>query len=209
MKMSGSDTLTMKHNRFPTDLKKLISAGVWLIASSLCACASAPARSTDEDLSRFTPGRWLQLQTNIRPDSRGYVSALNYQTQKFIPRCTEVLITSLDAQQMAFKTSDGEEYVWKFEERISEPPLRHLARLFVPVCDHRKLSEEDLAGIKVGKGKKGMTRWGIFFAMGYPPDDLTPDADADQWTYWKYKNITMTLRFDRNGVVTGFGKSEH
>ena len=70
--------------------------------------------------------------------------------------------------------------------------------MFAQNCDKEKiaqLSEIDQEGIKDGVVKKGMTKEGVVYAVGYPPTHKTPTLDSDQWIYWKNRFGKMRVQF--------------
>ena len=172
------------------------------VLTLLCAagCAESFSQGADPGGPLFAPGRWLALRTNLHPSERGIISAMNYQPQAVLPVCTEVFVTDINDKEMTFQVGE-KSYVWQFDERIREDPLRHLAHFFAPQCERRSLSQLDRQGIRQGKPKVGMSRWGIFYAMGYPPDDITPDSRSNVWNYWSYKNVRTQIVFENEVVV--------
>ncbi|MDR0965574.1 MAG: hypothetical protein LBM75_03555 [Myxococcales bacterium] len=170
-----------------------------LAISVASACASLSGQGDPRELS-FQPGRWLVLRTNLHHTPQGEISALNYQPQNILPRCTEVLLLGIDGEEMTFRAGEME-YVWRFSDRIREDRYDHLFHFFAPRCETRTLNDIDKLGIQQGKAKVGMTRWGVLYALGYPPDDVTPDIAADVWTYWRYQDFQMKVVFE-NDVVT-------
>ncbi len=63
------------------------------------------------------------------------------------------------------------------------------------------MSKLDMQGIKEGKALVGMTKAGVMAALGYPAAHKTPSPEANLWTYWTNRFVTMTVDFDANGKV--------
>ena len=187
-------------------MKKVITAAVAVMSMALAAgCASGPKRiSSDPRLDYIQEGAVLQLQYNLHPtEATKTVSALNYQPAALIPRCTPVTILSFDKKHIYFALESGVQYRWVREKHIREDYAHHFAQFFVPQCDNPTLegfSAEDKQGIVDGDAFEGMTKRGVLYAMGLPPDHETPNLDQSVWTYWKNKFVRKQVKFNGDKV---------
>jgi hypothetical protein len=143
---------------------------------------------------------------NLHPDpARRKLTSVNYQLGGLIPLCTRVTILSDEGDSIRFKVNDtGEEYVYLRYKALQEPFHQHLNRYFGTTCNSAevaRLSEVDQKGVREGRVYPGMTKQGVIYAIGYPPDHATPSTASDQWRYWRSRFRTFVVHFN-NGVVT-------
>ncbi len=54
--------------------------------------------------------------------------------------------------------------------------------------------------IEQGVVEPGMTRDQVLMAIGYPPAHRTPSLEANPWTYWQNRWVTMDVYFDGDRV---------
>jgi hypothetical protein len=142
---------------------------------------------------------------NLHPDeTRHRLYSVNYQQDGLIPRCSKVMIESVDKRKMTFRVLDGDrEYEYIFHNSLREPIPTHLDKYFGTKCEKvDALSEVDRKGIRSGSVTVGMSKHGVALAIGYPPEHATPSLDADVWTYWKNRFGKMRIQFT-GGKVTG------
>jgi hypothetical protein len=143
---------------------------------------------------------------NLHPDEeRGQLYSVNYQQLGLIKRCTPVTIVSTSKNGIEFTvTSTGKQYDYSFHESMVGTPENHLARVFGASCPDLPagLNPLDMMGIEKGTVGEGMTKQGVIFALGYPPEHATPSTDGDQWTYWKNRWDRFVVRFDGGVVAT-------
>jgi hypothetical protein len=81
---------------------------------------------------------------------------------------------------------------------------KHLDRFFGKSCPRGKvdaLGAVDKKGIKEGRALPGMTRAGVIFAIGYPPEHATPSLDASAWKYWRNRFATTLIHFEGGKVA--------
>jgi hypothetical protein len=55
--------------------------------------------------------------------------------------------------------------------------------------------------IKSGTLRRGMTKYQVLLARGYPPGHETPSLESDTWTYWSSRFSSHILVFS-NGLLT-------
>ena len=188
-------------------MKKFLAAAVVTLSMAfVTGCASGPKRiSSDPRLDYIQEGAVLQLQYNLHPQElTKTVPALNYQPAALLPRCTPVTIVSFDKNNVFFALENGMQYRWVRDKHIREDFAHHFAQFFVPQCDTLSLngfSDEDKQGIADGEAFPGMTKKGVLFAMGLPPDQATPNLDQSTWTYWRNKFARKVVKFDGDKVT--------
>ena len=143
---------------------------------------------------------------NLHPDEeRLQLYSVNYQQLGLIPRCTPVTIDSTSNKGIVFTvTSSGRRYNYAFHDTMVEGPEKHLARYFGTSCPELPagMNPLDMKGIESGMVYEGMTKQGVIFALGYPPEHATPSPDRDQWVYWKNRWDRFVVRF-ADGIVVG------
>ena len=146
---------------------------------------------------------------NLHPDEQRHrLYSVNYQQTGLIPRCSKVMIDSVDSRKMTFRLLDsGREYEYIFHNSLRDPIPTHLDKLFGTKCDASLggLSEVDRKGIHAGTVLAGMSKRGVTLAIGYPPEHATPSLDSDIWTYWTNRFGKMTVSF-ANGKVVGISR---
>jgi hypothetical protein len=176
-----------------------------MTAALVTGCASGPKKmSSDPRLDYLQEGAVVQLQYNLHPNElTKTVSAMNYQPSALLTRCTPVTIVSFNKAQVVFALESGVQYRWVFDKHLRSDKAKHFSEFFVPQCDKLDgLSEIDQQGIVDGQAFEGMTRKGVLYALGLPPDHATPNLEQSQWTYWKNKFARMIVTFDSDGKVT-------
>ena len=187
--------------------------GCFIAAATLVAalvgngCASGPSTVVDESGVDLMLATRVYTLVNLHPDQvRGRLYAVNYQQAGLIPRCSEVDLLEISGRSMRFRVAKTDrEYTYYYHKAAVEPFDQHLLKYFGTSCDEgaaRSLGKADQEGIRTGKASPGMTRQGVIYAIGYPPPHVTPDIDADQWTYWKSRFDRMIVVFDAKGVVS-------
>lgn len=181
-------------------LSVLLVSAMFLAA----ACASGPKKlSSDPSLDYLQPGAVVQLQYNLHPDDvHRRVYNTNYQLPTLLPRCTPVTIVNFNKKRITFRLDSGVQYSWLFDKHVRADRAKHFGQFFVPQCDDLSaLSEVDQQGIALGRAIVGMSKQGVLYAMGLPPDHKTPSLDMDLWTYWRNKFVSTTVRFENGAVV--------
>ena len=64
----------------------------------------------------------------------------------------------------------------------------------------KNLSTTDQQGIKKGIVTKDMTKEGVKYAIGFPPEHKTPDLSGNEWRYWENRFNTFKVNFKNNKV---------
>lgn len=128
---------------------------------------------------------------------------MNYQQDGFLPVCTPVVIESVTAREMQFLVpSIGVRFHYRVDSALTEPFAMHLDRVFGTRCptETQQLSAIDQEGVGRGIVQVGMTRLGVFFALGRPPEQATPTLDLPVWRYWRTRHSAFEVRFVGNIV---------
>jgi len=187
------------------NVRKSVGYGCSILAVGLMTgCGQLMVKTGQgQDITQVNP---LYTQVNLHPDEhRKRLYALNYQQAGLLPLCSEVEIVSIKKKAMKFRVkSTGTEYVYITHRAISGGLAKNIPIYFGATCNTdnvKGLSKIDRKGIKVGRVSKGMTKKGVEYAIGYPPEHRTPSPDLDTWTYWKNRYATMSVTFDAKGKV--------
>ncbi len=143
------------------------------------------------------PGVVTQVALHPDPNLKRLYS-VNYQQMGLIPICTPVEILDTSAKAVRFRAA-GVEYQYLFAKQLRADKVAHLNEIFGTSCpDQSTLSAEDQAGIQAGRASVGMTRRGVYLALGVPPDHVNQPT-GNVWKYWKNRFGTMDVVF--NGDV--------
>ncbi len=173
----------------------------------LSACSAARNVSTKarpkEPLYDQSP---VYNKVNLHPYSnRNVLTTVNYQLPGFIPRCTKIKFNMIEPDKAVFTIVDtGEQYEYALNGHTQESLRSHLKKVFSPECsdeDLSNLNETDMKGIRAGDVRIGMTKQGVIYALGYPPDHRTPSTEANEWLYWKHHFDRFRVHFNDEGKV--------
>lgn len=131
---------------------------------------------------------------------------MNYQQVGLLPLCSKVRIDSYNTKQMLFTHLDsGIQYIYR---RHGKTPANifphHLDKYFGTTCvkgQVAQLGSKDQQGIREGRVLPGMSKQGVIFAIGYPPEHATPSTDVARWTYWTHRFDRFIVYFDANNRV--------
>ena len=182
--------------------KRLLAIGS--IALTLaCASQSKTARQTSD----LDSGRGFTL-VNLHPDNeQSRLYAVNFQQAGLIPVCSEVEYLGLGSKSFKFRVvSTNRDYEYFDHKAAAEPFPDHLRRFFGPSCPRSELdalSELDRKGVREGRAIQGMSRRGVFLAMGHPPRHVNPDPNAPTLMYWKNRFNRVEIQFDAEDHVSG------
>jgi hypothetical protein len=145
--------------------------------------------------------------TNLHPDNpRPLLWSKNFLRGGLIPVCTPVDVTRSHRTAIWFRIPGSKvEYRYQNVNSANPRPFRdHLAMVFGPRCPQDeidKLGRVDREHIEAGTVGPGMTRAGVIFAIGYPPEFRTPDRSVDTWTYWRSRVRSFDVVFGPDGHV--------
>lgn len=158
--------------------------------------------SHDPKYSYLNLGSIVQLQVNLHYGRNRKIYDTNYQQQLFLPRCTPVKIVKIFNKGLTFQIESGRKFHWILERHIEGDRVEHASQFFVQECDPLEgLSDIDQKGIFYGRPFEGMTKKGVLYAMGPPPNHRTPSLDWDEWIYWRNRYDMMVVRFENDIVV--------
>lgn len=141
-------------------------------------------------------GRYLMYSTN-------YLSM-----PTFVAMGTQLTLESMTGRGITLRDGDGNEYYIDYVAKHSKMPItewkdRHFSD--TPVAMPEGLSETDRAGIEGGEIRRGMSREGVFLAVGYPPRSTNPSESANVLIYEWRRFVRRTVRFDSGGKVDQVG----
>lgn len=179
----------------------LLSAGI-LILSGCASVMPLTDKVTGEDL--FQTNKPVYTLVNLHPDEkRMKLYSVNFQQDGLIPVCTQVNIVDVTNKNLTFKISSTDKQYTLTKHKSSPDFSKYLSNYFGTECDSskiKKLSTLDQQGIKDGVVKVGMTKEGVKYAIGFPPEHKTPDLNNSEWLYWKNRFNTFKVEFKDNTV---------
>ena len=179
----------------------LLSAGI-LILSGCASVMPLTDKVTGEDL--FQTNKPVYTLVNLHPDEkRMKLYSVNFQQDGLIPVCTQVNIVDVTNKNLTFKISSTDKQYTLTKHKSSPDFSKYLSNYFGTECNNskiKKLSTLDQQGIKDGVVKKGMTKEGVKYAIGFPPEHKTPSLNNNEWLYWKNRFNTFRVEFKDNTV---------
>jgi len=148
----------------------------------------------------------VYTMVNLHPDEKQLkLYTVNYQREGLIPACSKVKLDAFERKRLTFTVvSTGKTYIMDKHKSSPDFPA-YLKKYFGTECVSskiKKLSSTDRKGIEKGIVTKGMTKQGVLYAIGYPPEHHTPSTNLNEWKYWINRFKTMVVRFDDKGKVT-------
>jgi hypothetical protein len=171
---------------------------------ALFGTVNALAESNSGPIKR---GDKMQALVNLHPDvNQRSMHSINYQLSGRIPVCADITIRSVHSDKIAF-LYQGERYHFDHDgyTQSTKIPFQQVFRTFFgPKCDSEKiksLSDIDRDGIARGVPDIGMSRDGVYIAMGRPPFHANPDLNVSEWMYWRNRFGRIAVRFDSAGKV--------
>jgi len=205
--------MTSLLQRFPLALSRIRGArtlwGVCVLAActfAVSACAAGPPIS-ESRVGQLLNRDGVYTLVNLHPDeARGRLYAANYQQDGLIPAGSEVVLEDLNHRQLRFQVVDSQRtYTYVYHNAAVEPLVTHLEDIFGtedPSEEIAGLSEIDQEGIAQGRALPGMTKRGVWIALGPPPLNRTPDRDSTRWIYWTSRWApSWAVVFDSDGIV--------
>lgn len=173
----------------------------------LSACNSTNVAKDKKAKNPLFDSATAYTDVNLHPyQDRNRLTTINYLLPGFIPRCTKVTFNKITPEVAVFTVEDsGKQYNYFLSGHTKMALRDHLKKVFAPSCkkasEISSLNEKDREGIKTADVKKGMTKQGVLYAVGYPPDHRTPSTDANQWTYWNNRFDQFLVVFNDEGKV--------
>ncbi len=192
-----------------TALRPFVAVLVALTLSSGCApIVRGPKASLA--IPGIEAGAPVYTLTNLHPDyPRPLLWSKNFIRGGLIPVCTQVTVVRSHRTAIWFLIPGSKvEYRYQNVNSANPRPFRdHLGMVFGPRCPQEeiaKLGEIDRRHIEAGTIGNGMTKAGVIFAIGYPPEFRTPDLGVDTWTYWRSRVRSFDVVFGKDGrVISG------
>ncbi|MGD8280688.1 MAG: hypothetical protein PVF69_06005 [Gemmatimonadota bacterium] len=144
------------------------------------------------------------LQYNLRAHGREITSINEFRYQTVVPMCTPVKLIAARGRRIVFDAL-GQRYRYTIHRSSRIPLMTHLNRTFASPCpDISTMSAIDQQGIRTATPLVGMSKQGVVFALGYPPDHKTPTLDQSPWTYWGLRGeVQVHFNGDVVSQVTG------
>lgn len=179
-----------------------------ILATTLAVATSGLLLSVDAHAVEDMLGEdGIVTLVTLHPDGkRRRLYAANYLMDGKIPVCSAVRLKKFNGKKLVFTVADtGVTYTYLTHKSLRESFGEHLDRIFgrkCPDAEMAKLNDKDKKGIKKGRAIRGMTRKGVLFAVGYPPEHETPDLEDDRWKYWRNRFNTMVVHFNDKGIVS-------
>lgn len=175
-----------------------------LLITAALACLTGCASFTTMQV-----GETLLTKTNLHIDNnKRLLYTMNYQSGGIlIPACSMVKIKKIKGDYLVFSWQ-GVNYTLLYDNYTNRAGVgfETAANDFLAhECDSEKianLSDIDQEGIKSGKALVGMSRAGVYYAMGRPPHHATPHLKLDKWLYWRNRHRKNSVEFDENNIVT-------
>ena len=184
-----------------------------LAAGAFCAllfgaCASS-AEIQNSRMGQLLNQDGVLTLVNLHPDEvRSSLYAANFQQDGLIPAGSAVRLDALNGKVLKFTVLDtARTYQYRNHNASGEPFMAHLERIFGtedPSAEIAGLCQEDQDGIAQGRALPGMTRRGVYLAMGPPPRNITPTQEAPVWQYHRNRwGPKIKVSFDSDGIVVG------
>jgi len=143
---------------------------------------------------------------------------INYKKGEMIPAGTEIEDVRLvkaeygkiiggGQRAIAFTTvDDGQEYLVNFNQKFHpEQDIEDYMDLMFTEKDYEQLTEgmneKEIAGIKKGVIKIGMSKEAVLVSYGYPPEHKTTNLNKDVWFYWTSRLVSKAIHFDENDLA--------
>lgn len=175
------------------------------LAASISGCQSTTDKKAANNVS-YSVGDTVEAAVNIHVEAKtNHIYSSNYQFPSLVPVCSKFTIDSISTTQIKL-TNNETQYTFLLDEKSRQ--ARHslsqeFEMNFAKQCDSKKLvqlNEVDKKGIKEGKALIGMSKEGVIFAMGYPPEHATIYS-SNFWLYWRSGTAQSALAFSKEGKV--------
>ncbi|MDD9195680.1 hypothetical protein PVK62_07480 [Aliivibrio sp. S3MY1] len=182
--------------------KPCLLATAAIILSGCAGVIPLTDKVTGEDL--IQTNKPVYTLVNLHPDEkRMKLYSVNFQQDGLIPVCTQVNIVDVTNKNLTFKISSTDKQYNLTKHKSSPDFSKYLSHYFGTECNNskiKKLSALDQKGIKKGVVTEGMTKEGVKYAIGFPPEHKTPDLNSNKWRYWKNRFNTFNVEFKDNKV---------
>jgi len=187
-----------------------------LTSASVVACAS-PENVMESSIASLVGRDDVVTQVNLHPrDAVGHdlhrhprpgrLSTANLLGDGLISAGTPVRIEELSPRSLTFVVPEtSRTYEYTYEDHGTEPFAEHLERVFgtsSPEAEIDRLPSLDRWGIEQGEALPGMTRRGVWFALGPPPHHANSGYGAERWIYCEDHIERIAVHFDAGSRVT-------
>jgi len=171
-----------------------------------------------KELRQVYEGNDFYLQHNVWYRDKGEIHWFNYiLAGEFIPLGSKVTITKMKTDKLKFRV-EGIEDTFQIKLWNCQPSYEKIiGRIFgktPPVITN--VNDIDKKGISNGKVYEGMSRKGLFFAVGFPPycspsrnpgssevdKPVNTNLNSTEFIYWKNRFDKIIYYFDENDIVT-------
>jgi hypothetical protein len=72
-----------------------------------------------------------------------------------------------------------------------------------------RMSPSEIACVKAGAIKAGVSKACVLVTFGYPPEHVTPSLDNNVWNYWENRFGEVAVTFNAEGRTTGEPEAVH
>ena len=176
------------------------------IISVLSACSSPPLVESATGINLQKTNQPVYTLVNLHPDmGNNRMYSVNYQQDGLIPLCSPVKIQGFNGKVLTFKNTTDDRVYTLIKHGSSPDFPAYLNQYFGTTCDDKNKiswSTIDKEGINRGEALVGMSKDGVIFAIGYPPEHKTPSLEGNTWMYWSNRWDRFAVEFDQNGLVS-------
>ncbi|QSA98861.1 hypothetical protein [Methylococcus sp. EFPC2] len=172
-----------------------------IVLSGLSACAKKfqpgqLASGIDVGSTYYTQFSLFQEKNNYR--------TTNYRRGFLIPVNTAVTLTSINSKEITLRLSDSGQPLTI--ENVPKHTNEDVQAAFLKILGPRKVdlsrfSADEQKAILDGQVKIGMSRKAVQVAIGYPPQNSTPNLSVDDWTYWASRFDRFIVHFKNDKVA--------
>ena len=181
-------------------LKNILAVlGVAVSLFIFSGCQTKPPKSISEIMQQPKNSDYY-LAYNIWTDGKFKISSINYQVRLIIPFGTKVRVKKVTSKAITFTVlSTGEEYTIVYKDQYGLKPIEAFIRTLLTKKNGDQLAKgipaSDVAMIKRGDIRRGMSKREVILAYGPPSPHRTPSLENATWVYWLRRYpVSLTLR---------------
>jgi hypothetical protein len=178
--------------------KRQTTAMLGVLVMALAACE--PTTRSATSAGQGYAGREAYLCCTLRFNKSRDASDANYDypDKIVLPAGTRVRVVRADYSEAVFvPEGETERYsiVFRYGRKVLRP-ADYYARLFVAEDPRTNLGSADVRdAVRRGELTKGMTKYEVIVARGFPPAHRTPSTDADDWLYYTQRKLCEQVHF--------------